>query len=439
MSVILVEILVIVVLVLFNGVLAMSELAVVSARKTRLQQQRDEGNGGARVALELIESPTRFLSTVQIGITLVGVLAGAFGGATIAAAIGDALADVALLAPYAKAIGLGVVVLAITYLSLVLGELVPKRIALQNPERVASLVARPMRVLARLASPAVTFLSASTAAVLRVLRIHDSDEPPITEEEIRLLIDQGTRAGVFATVEQDLVESVFQLDDRHVSAFMTPHLDVVWLDADATPEDIQAAITDSRFSAFPVCDGSLDQPLGIVHAKDLLARCLAGEQPVLTEHLYAPRFVPENIAASRAIYLFKEHETHMLLVIDEHGGIQGVLTEHDLLEAFVGEIPSSGQPDDVRAVQRADGSWLMDGMLHIDEVKERLGVRSFPEAEEGVYETLSGFVMQQIERIPVEGDRFDWGGWTFEVVDMDERRVDKVLVQQSDVASPAAD
>jgi putative hemolysin len=296
-----------------------------------------------------------------------------------------------------------------------------------------------MRVLSRLTSPVVSFLSASTSLILRLLRIQAREEPPVTEDEIRMMIEQGTRAGVFETVEQDLVESVFQLDDRHVSAFMTPYTDVVWLDVNAPLSEIRRVIEGSGFSAYPVCAGSLDNLVGVVHAKDMLLRCIGGGHLVLADHLDAPQFVPENVVASRAIHLFKEHERHIVVVIDEHGGIQGVLTEHDLLEAFVGDIPSRGESEEQRAVQRHDGSWLMDGLLHIDEVKERLDVQAFPEAEEGVYETLSGFVMQQIERIPVAGDRFKWGGWIFEVVDMDQRRVDKVLVQRDDALPPAAD
>lgn len=436
MSTILVEFVFIFALIMLNGVFAMSELAVVSARKTRLKQRSDEGSATARAALELAESPNRFLSTVQIGITLVGVMTGAFGGATLARILGDAINDVPALAPYSTAIGLGIVVLLITYMTLVLGELVPKRIAMQNPERVAMLVARPMHALSRLTAPAVSLLSASTSLVIHLLRLQDSDEPPITEEEIRILIDQGRQAGVFERVEQDLVESVFALDDRHVSAFMTPHTEVTWLEVDATLDDIRETIAGSRHSSFPVCRGGLDQLLGVVHTKDLLVRVLASEPLVLTDHAQPPYFVPENIAASRAIPMFKEHETQLLIVIDEHGGVQGVLTQHDLLEAFVGDMPSAGDPVSERALLREDGSWLFDGLLHIDEVRERLDTPEFPRHDQGDYQTLGGFMMAMIGCIPQETDAFEWGGWVFEVIDMDERRVDKVLVRRAPLPAP---
>lgn len=438
MSAILVELVIIIVLVVFNGIFAMSELAVVSARKARLAQRRDEGSNSARIALALANAPDRFLSTVQIGITLIGVMAGAFGGATLSSVIAEALEDVPLLAPYSDAIGLGSVVLLITYLSLVIGELVPKHIAMQNPEGVAILVARPMRTLSRLAAPVVTLLSASTSAVIRLLRLPDSDEPPITEEEIRILIDQGTRAGVFQAVEQDLVESVFALDDRNISAFMTPHTEVVWLDSTSPLEEIRQIIDESSHSCFPVCQGELDNLLGIVHTKHLLVHSMAGEPLLLTDHLQPPQVVPENIAASRAIPMFKQRDTQLLIVIDEHGGIQGVVTQHDLLEAFVGDMPSAGDPGNRRAVLREDGSWLLDGLLHIDEVKERLQIDDFPKDEQNVYQTLGGFIMTMIERIPQESDTVEWAGWAFEVVDMDLRRVDKVLASKLSSSAPAS-
>ncbi len=430
MSAILVEFVVIVILVLINGVFAMSEIAVVSSRKSRLKQRGEGGSAGARVALELAESPNRFLSTVQIGITLVGVLAGAFGGATLARVLAEGFDDVPLLAPYSKALGLGLVVLMITYLSLVIGELVPKRIAIQDPERIAAMIARPMRLLSKVAAPAVALLSLSTGFVIRLLRIRATDEPPVTEDEIRMLMDQGTRAGVFETVEQDLVESVFQLDDRYISAFMTPHTDLVWMDVRDTPEKILRTIRDSGHSHFLVCAGGLDHLLGIVHAKDLLIASLEETPLVLADHLHPPHFVPENVVASRVIALFKGRDTPLVIVIDEHGGVQGIVTQHDLLEAFVGEMPSGNDPAHERAVMREDGSWLFDGLLHIDEVKERLNLRTLPKDEAGVYETLGGFMMSMIGRIPTESDTFEWSGWVFEVVDMDGRRVDKVLARR---------
>jgi putative hemolysin len=429
LSAIVLELLVILGLLVLNGIFAMSELAIVSARTARLKQASDEGSMGAQVALELTESPTRFLSTVQIGITLVGVLAGAFGGATLAEVLAEGLAEIALLEPYAHALGLGMVVVLISYLSLVIGELVPKRLAMQNPERVASLIARPMRRLAHVVGPVVALLTLSTNVVLRMLRVRDVTTPPVTEEEIRILLEQGTQAGVFEANEQHMVERVFQLDNRHVSALMTPRTEVMWLDVRATVAEIRETLMRTSYSCLPVCAGSLDRVIGTVHAKDLLRRCLRGAPPALTERLTPPSFVPENVIAARVIGLFKAHETHMLIVIDEYGGVQGIVTEHDLLEAFIGDIPSMGDAAEHRAVQRDDGSWLLDGLLHIDEVKAQLGITNLPEDNMGVYETLAGFMLNYFARIPQEGDTFEWGGWVFEVIDMDDHRIDKVLAR----------
>ncbi|MCD4685766.1 MAG: hemolysin family protein, partial [Anaerolineae bacterium] len=332
---------------------------------------------------------------------------------------------------YADALSLGIVVLLISYLSLVIGELVPKRLAMQNPERVASLVARPMRWLARLARPIVTLLTASTNSVLWVLRVRDVTTPPVTEDEIRILIEQGTQAGVFEAAEQHMVERVFQLDDRHISAFMTPRTEVVWLDLRATADEIRETLTRAPYSCIPVCAGSLDRVIGTVHAKDMLRRCLRGAPVALTEHIVPPTFVPESVAASRVIDRFKAHETPMLIVIDEYGGVQGIVTEHDLLEAFVGEIPSAGNAAEHRAVQREDGSWLLDGLLHIDEVKAQLGISDLPEDNTGVYETLAGFMLNCFARIPEESDTVEWDGWIFEVIDMDKHRIDKVLARRN--------
>lgn len=431
------ELLVILGLLVINGIFAMSELAIVSARKARLQQAVDAGSAGAQTALELTESPTRFLSTVQIGITLVGVLAGAFGGATLSKALAETLTKLSVLEPYAGVLSLGIVVILISYLSLVIGELVPKRLAMQNPERVAALVARPMHALARIAGPLVNLLTISTNAVLRVLRVRDVGVSPVTEDEIRILLKQGTQAGIFEAAEQHMVERVFQLDDRHISAFMTPRTEVVWLDVRASEDEIREVLARTLYSCIPVCDGSMDRVVGTVHTKNMLRRCLRGAPPVLTEHITPPNFIPENVAASRVIGLFKAHETPMLIVIDEYSGVQGIVTEHDLLEAFIGEIPSAGDQAEHRAIQRQDGSWLLDGLLHIDEVKAKLAISDLPEDDQGVYETLAGFMLNCFTRIPQEGDTFEWGGWTFEVVDMDDHRIDKVLARRKAPDRPA--
>ena len=415
-------------LILVNGLFAMAEMAVVSARKARLQQRTNQGDARARAALELANAPNQFLSAVQIGITLVGILAGAFGGATLARELAARLSPIPLLAPYSEAISLGIVVLGIAYLSLVLGELAPKRLALNNPERIAAAVAIPMRILSRFASPVVRFLSASTDVVLRISGVRPSTEPPITEEEIKILIDQGTRAGVFETMEPDLVARVFRLGNRQVSALMTPRMEIAWLDLEDSPEAIHQAIVGSVHSLFPVGQASLDNLMGVVRAKEVLARCLAGQPLDLKASLQEPLFVPEKMPALKVLERFKQSSQRMALVIDEFGGIQGLVTHTDILEALVGDMLVVAEQAVPQAVKRQDGSWLVDGMLLVDEFKEILRLEELPGEERVGYQTVGGFVLSQKGCIPSAGQFFEWRGLRFEVIDMDGLRVDKVLV-----------
>lgn len=418
------NILFIILLIIANGVFSMSEIAVVSARKARLQQLANEGNAKARAALELASSPNRLLSTVQIGITLIGILAGVLGGATIAEELAQRLSTMPLFAPYGKVIALGAVVLGITYLSLVIGELVPKRLALHNPERIACAVATPMRAISVMASPVVHLLSVSTDAVLRILGIRPVAEPPVTEEEIKILIEQGTKAGAFEEAERYMVERVFRLADRRVGELMTPRTEIIWLDIEDTSLEMRRKIADSGHSRFPVCQGSLDNILGVVKVKDLLVgRELAAD---LKASLRRPLFAPESTHALKVLELFKQSGTHISLVVDEYGSIQGLITLNDIMEEVVGEVPTVEELAEPRAVQREDGSWLLDGMLSIDEFKEIFHIRKLP--GEGSYQTLAGLILMQMGRIPSVGNHFEWGGLRFEVVDMDGNRVDKVLV-----------
>jgi len=420
--------LVVVLLIFVNGIFAMSEIAVVSARKTRLRQWAEEGNAKARAALELANNPNQFLATIQIGITLVGILAGAFGGATIAKELSVILNDISWLAPYSHPLSLALVVVVIAYLSLIVGELVPKRLALNNPERLAMAIAAPMQVLSRVAYPAVHLLGLSTELLLRALGMKPSTEPLVTEEEIRALIEQGTQAGMFEEAEQEMVERVFRLGDRRVSAVMTPRTEIVWLDREASALEIRRTITESAHSRFLVADGSLDNVLGVVHAKDLLAHIL-GEQVVnLDATLQQPLYVPESMRALKVLELFKQSGTHIALVIDEYGGIQGLVTPSDILEAIVGDLPEAGEQVEPLAVQRPDGSWLLDGMLPVDEFKDLFDLGELPGEDQGIYQTLAGFVIMQLGRIPAAADYFVWEGLKIEVVDMDGNRVDKVLV-----------
>lgn len=420
------EIILILLLLLANGVFAMSEIALVSARKSLLKHRADNGDARAGAALELADSPDRFLSTVQIGITLIGIFAGVFGGATIAEQLAERIAVIPVLAPYAEGIGLGVVVITITYFSLIIGELVPKRIALNNPEKIAALMARPMRLLSRIAAPVVFLLTFSTTIVLKLLRVKPSTEPSVTEEEVRALILQGAEAGVFEHSEREIVESVFRLDDRSVDALMMPRGKVVWLDVNASFEEIRRTITENSYSRFPVCEGNLDKVIGIVKAKHLLERCLNNEPLDLRAAMTAPLFVPETRTALQVLEFFKNSHTHIALVIDEHGGVEGLVTINDVLEAIIGEMQTSGA--ETPAVMREDGSYLLDGELPIDEFADIFNIGSSLEIERGNYHTLAGFVLARCGLIPKAADVFEWRNLRFEVIDMDGRRVDKVLV-----------
>jgi len=421
------EFLIVILLVFANGALAMAETAVIAARKARLQSRAELGDRNAQAALALAGAPNRFLSTTQIGITLVGILAGAFGGATIAEQLRARLDQFPWLRPYSEALGVAIVVLGITYLSLVIGELVPKRLALLQPERVATLIARPMQALAWLSFPAVHFLSSSTDVVLRLLRIRTSAEPPVSEEEIRILIKQGAQSGVFERAEHEMVENVFRLGDRRVQAIMTPRPEIVWLDSDAPQEEIRGIISQEGFSRYPVGQGSLDHILGVVRAKDLLIRCLAGESLDLKAILRAPLFVPESTPSLKLLELFKQSGVHLAIVLDEYGVTEGIVTHSDVLEAIAGEFPAVGQSADPMVLRRDDGSWLLDGLVPVDELRDLLGPRFLSEAERGHYQTLAGFVMNHLGVIPSTGQHFEWNGWRFEVVDMDGHRIDKVL------------
>ena len=416
------DILLILVVILINAVFVLSEMSVASSRKARLQQRLNEGDRRAEKALKLIQNPNLFLSTVQIGITLVGVFVGAVGGAALSDPLTSFLAQVPALRDYADTLAIAIVVVVITFFSIVLGELVPKRIALHNPERIASVLAGPMIVVSKIFAPFVWALGRITDFILKVIGVKPGSEPPVTEEEIHLLIDQGTQAGVFEEAEQDMVEGVFSLGDQRVYSLMTPRTDIIYLDINDSLEEVRRKIDESGFSRFPVRQGSLDVILGVVRARDMLVRALSGDPIKLKDLLKPAYFIPETMLASRALEIFKEKGTELLLVIDEFGGIQGLLTINDILEEIVGQI----ELEEPQATQRQDGSWLLDGMLEVDEFKDIFNLNALPHEDE--YETLSGFVMMSLGRVPQSADHFEWQGLRFEVIDMDGRRVDKVLV-----------
>lgn len=422
------ELLIILLLTIANGVFAMAEAALISSRKARLQQRANSGDKRAAAALKLAENPSNFLATVQIGITLIGVLAGAFGGATIAESLAASFKENPTLAPYAEVLGFTLVVLITTYLSLIIGELVPKNLALNNPERVISAVAGPMSLISRLVAPLVHFLDGSTRLSLRLLGVRPSNEPNVTEEEIKVMIDQGAKTGHFEAAEADLVEGVFKLADVRITAIMTPRTEVTWLDIQDKPEQIYQKVKESGRSRFPVVEGSLDNVLGIVRAKDLLSQTLSGTPLDLRACLQPPLFVPETITALTMLNRFKEATSHIALVIDEYGGLRGIVTITDVLEEVVGGGYLSEEETDPPIVKRDDGSYLLDGMLSMDELSELLPDLELPPQDEREYETLGGYLMSQFGQIPQVGNHTASGTIRFEVVDMDGHRVDRVLV-----------
>lgn len=425
-----VEILIVLLLILANGVFVMSEMAIVSARKARLQQLANQGDRKARTALELANAPNMFLPTVQIGITLLAILSGAFGESTISKRVLPVLKGIPALEKYSETIATIIAVLLITYLTLIVGELVPKRLALNNPEPIASVVAFPMRMLATITSPVVNFLGYSTDLVVKLMGIKPSSEPQVTEEEIKVLIEQGTEAGTFEEAEQDMFERVLRLGDRPVSALMTPRPEIMWLDLEDSAEANRQKMINSAHSRLLVCQGELDNVLGVVQVTDLLSRALSGERLDLTALLRRPLFVPESTRGLKVLEYFKQSSTHIVLVVDEYGVIQGLVTVNDILIELVGDIPSIYEPEEPMAVQRDDGSWLLDGMLPVEDFFELFDMEKIGEEQERNYNTMGGFVITQLGRIPSAADNFEWNRLRFEVMDMDGNRVDKVMVSR---------
>ncbi|MFA5399808.1 MAG: hemolysin family protein [Dehalococcoidia bacterium] len=426
------EIIIIIFLTMLNGLLAMSELAIVSSRKSRLEQMMKNGDKGARSALRLLENPSRFLSTVQIGITLIGLIAGAFSGATIGHRLGLWLDSFPVISPYGDILGIGVTVIAITYLSVIIGELVPKRIAFAQPERIAASIARPMQVLSLIFTPAVWLLHVSTEGVLRVFHMSANRETSITEDEVKSLITEGTRAGVFAPQEKEMIDGVLRLADRPVRAIMTPHSKIIWLDLQSDRDTILKILETNRFSRVLVCDGTLDKPIGVVNAKDLLPKAMTCADINLADLITPLLYVPENTSILILLNQFKKEKVHVAAVIDEYGMTKGLVTLTDVIEAVAGDLPELGEDMTPEITQRDDGSWLIDGMLPTDELESITGISVGKSMK-----ILAGFVMEQLGHIPAAGESFIYGSYRFEVVDMDGNRIDKVLIQNIQNAAEA--
>ncbi|MEA5535162.1 hemolysin family protein [Crocosphaera sp. XPORK-15E] len=423
------ELLVIFLLILINAIFALSEIALLSSRKIRLEQLSLKGDKRAKVALELANDPNQVLSTVQIGITLIGILAGVYGGTNLSARLTVILQRIPGLAVHSEAIAFTIVVLSLTYLSLVIGELVPKRLALSNPERIASLMAIPLLYVSRLLYPVVNLLGASTNLILSFLGIATTiTEPPVTQEEIKVLLKQGREAGMFKKAEHDMVERVLQLGDRKVSTLMTTRPEIIWLNLEDSADINRHKIINSTHTRFPVCQGGLDELLGVVQVTNLLSDCLSCKQFDLTASLRQPLLVPDSTLGLKVLELFQQTGNHIALVVDEYGVIQGLVTINDILEAIVGDIPRIDQTDVPAIIRRDDGSWLMDGIVSIEDFKKVFGFKIMPGETQGNFHTLGGFIITYSGKIPKTADSFDWKNLKFEVMDMDGNRVDKILV-----------
>jgi putative hemolysin len=415
----------------------MSEMAVVSASKVRLQHRAESGSAGAATALSIAEDPNRFLSTVQVGITLVGILAGAFGGATLSVYVAGWLEDVAVIGRYADASAFVLVVSSITYLSLVVGELVPKRLALQNAEMIAALVARPMLMIARVAAPIVWLLGSSTNAVLRLLRVRNVTEPAITEEEVAILLQQGAQAGVFEPSEHEMVMNVFALGDRIAAQVMTPRLRITPIDNNASRDDIQRIVSESGHQTFPVIDGSLDRVLGIVHIAELWS-LLTQNHASLVDVMLPALYVPESMSLFSLLTQLQRAHHGFAIVVNEYGSVEGLVTLRDVVDEIIGATGQNleYEPGNQALVRRPDGSWLVDGLVTLHDVEDEIGIQSLDDWSADRYQTLGGFVMGELGRIPAVGDGVEWNGWQFEVVDMDGYRVDRVLISEPISTTP---
>ncbi|NTU69131.1 MAG: HlyC/CorC family transporter [Chlorobiaceae bacterium] len=422
-------------LILVNGMFAMSEMALITAKRSRLTKLADEGNRAAAVAVKLGQEPTRFLSTVQIGLTVIGVLNGIIGESAFAPPLAHLFQSLGMETEASHVGATIAVVLTITYVTIVIGELVPKRLGQSNPEGIACAVSIPMQTLAAITRPFVRLLSASTDAILRILGKHEQAAPGVTEEEIHALLEEGSEAGVIEQQEHEMVRNVFRLDERQLGSLMVPRSEIIYLDTTLPIEENMSLVAESEHSRFPVCHGTLQSLIGVINAKQLLSRTLKGRLTDLAENLQPCVFVPETLTGMELLDHFRTSGTQMVFVVDEYGETQGLVTLQDLLEAVTGEFVPRNL-EDSWAIQREDGSWLLDGLIPVPELKDTLELKSVPEEDKGVYHTLSGLVMWLLGRMPETGDITTWEEWRLEVVDMDSNRIDKVLATKlEDVAA----
>lgn len=426
------ELIVIFILLIFNGIFAMYEIALVSSRKTRLAEKAKFGNKGAKTALQLLQHPENILSAIQVGITLISIVTGAYGGLAFAEDVVPFLARVSWLEPYADVIAVILVVGFITYFSLIIGELVPKTLALSNPERISSFLSPAFKILGSVFYPVVWFLAISTKLILKLFGVRKKEEPPVTEEELRILLKLGSESGIIEKEESEIISEVMRFGDRKASHMMVRRMDVEWLDLDSGQEEIIRTAVQSTHMLLPVCTGTLDEVRGIVNVRDILAAYVSGQQVDLEKLLTEPLYVPEKISAVKILEIFRRTKQHFGIVVDEYGSIEGIITLHDIAENILGDFPGMKDIDEPEAVRREDGSYIIDGMMRIDDLKDLLGLHSLFEQEEETAEiiTMGGLAMRMLNKIPVVGELFIIDRYRFEIVDMDGNRVDKVLVSE---------
>ncbi|MBE6503154.1 MAG: HlyC/CorC family transporter [Methanobrevibacter sp.] len=424
------EIIIILILIILTGYLSMAELAVVSVRKAKLQKYLEEGNKKAQIVFDLLEDPNEFLSTVQIGISLIGVLTGAFGGVTLS----EPLSRLISFLPYNDLISIIIVVVVTTYLTLVIGEIVPKVIALNEPEKVSLKVAKSMVILSKIARPVSFILAKSSSFLLWLMRIENKNKDRVTEEEIELMIKEGREDGTIEQEEEDIIQRVFKLDDQKVDSIMTPRNEIIWINLEDDKQINKVKIIESRRSIFPISSGELDDFIGVVQAKDILSLMFSEENFDINKIVKEPLVVSENLETLELLREFKENQeyVHMSLVVDEFGSVEGLITLNDLLEGIVGDIPGIDEEDEPQAVQRTDGTWLIDGRYPIDRFKKLFELKeNLPNEEEDNYTTLAGFILSLSGKIPNEEDKYECGRFTFEIIDIDGHQIDKVLVSDS--------
>lgn len=428
---------ILIILILVNGVFAMAETAVVSSRKARLKQRAQDGSRSARVAYKLAKHPTRFLATIQIGITVIGILSGAFAEEKLSAHVQGWLGSIPFLAQYADVVATIILVAGITYFTLIIGELIPKRIALMYPETIATSIAIPMRWISRLASPLVKLLSVSSDMILKLLRIQSPPDDPVTQEELKVLIEEGTNAGVFDQTEQDIVINVFRLAERRAGAIMTPRTEIVFLDVVESQDSIRQKLLANPHAFYPVVENHMDHVLGVINAKDIMTRLVANEEIDLQMLMHRPLIVPESISILQVLDSFRENTAQIAFIADEYGSILGIVTQNAVVEAIVGEMPSQEVTVEPDLVLREDGSYFVNGTMPADDLREKLKLPELPGRNH--YDTVAGFALMQLQRIPIVGETFEWSGIRFEIVDMDGKRIDKLLVSTEATLVPDSD